>query len=91
MFAYEYSFSELVRSLEFALVDFKTSHPREWYVSFESLILLSGVDCSDRRRCSRAMQVLRKRWLCRYSKRHRAWMITSWVGWSDRELEDGRG
>lgn len=82
VFAHEYSFPDLIRALEFALVDFKTQNPREWYVTFDSLILLSGVDCSDigdRRLCSRAMQSLRKRWLCRYSKRHRAWMITSKV------------
>ncbi len=82
VFAYEYSFPDLVQSLEFALVDFRTRHPREWYVTFDSIILLSGVDCSDigdRRLCSRAMQVLRKRWLCHYSKRHRAWMLTSEV------------
>ena len=78
MFAYEYSFSDLVRAFEFALVDFRTRYPREWYVTFDSIILLSGVDCSDagdRRLCSRAMQVLRKRWLCSYSRRHREWMI----------------
>lgn len=78
MFAYEYLFSDLVESLEFALVDFKTRCPREYYITFDSILLLSGVECSDigdRRRCSRAMQVLRRKSLCRYSRRHREWMV----------------
>jgi hypothetical protein len=83
MFAYEYSFSELVRAMEFALVDCKTRWPREVFFPFDSIVLFSRVECSDigdRRLCSRAMQVLRKRRLCSFSKRHREWMIHSSVG-----------
>lgn len=83
MFAYEYSFSELVQAMEYALVDCKTRRPREWFVSFDSILLASTVEFSDdgdRRLCSRAMQVLRKRRLCSYSKRHREWMLHSSVG-----------
>lgn len=82
MFAYEFSFSELVQAFEFALVDYKTRYPRRDWVSFDSLILLSNVECSDigdRRRCSRAMQVLSKKWMCSYSRKHREWMIHSRV------------
>jgi hypothetical protein len=78
MFAYEYSFPELVLAFEYALVDCKTRWPREWCVPFDSIILFSGVECSDigdRRRCSRVMQVLSKRRLCGYSKRNKAWAI----------------
>jgi hypothetical protein len=78
MFAYECSFPELVQAFEFALVDCKTRWPREWFFPFDSIILFSRVECSDigdRRLCSRAMQVLRKRRLCGFSKRHRKWWI----------------
>ena len=79
MFAYEYSFSELVQEMEFTLVDCKTRCSGSWCLeSLNSIILASTVACSDigdRRRCSRVMQVLQKRFRCRYSPRNRKWWI----------------
>jgi hypothetical protein len=78
MFAYEYEFKELVQTLEFALVDYKTQFSERRWVSLDSILLISPIECSDmgdRRRCSRAMQVLRKKRLCSYSRRHKEWMI----------------
>lgn len=49
--------------------------------TFERCLILAGIDISDSHDgelCSRAMQLLRRRGECRYSRRDRAWYFYLW-------------
>lgn len=56
---------------------FEETLPRlDYLFSFEAMLLQSNIDISDSddsRKCSRAMQILRKRKLIRYRPSYRQW------------------
>lgn len=50
-------------------------------VLFENCLLYAGIDISDgcdSRLCSQAMQILKRRGECRYSRRRRTWEFYNW-------------
>ena len=76
MYAYEWTFAELVNDLSDA-VDQAFDRWGQ-FVPMENLLLLAGVDISDSsdsQRCSKALQVLRKRGRIRYCPSYRQWEI----------------
>ena len=77
MYAYELDFDVLVDSLAKSL---RNCNDRSgWLVPFENILIGAGIDISDSgdsRRCSAAMQDLRRRGLARFSRRYRAWVAS---------------
>lgn len=76
MYAYKLTFTELVNDLSDAVDQAFDRWGR--FVPMETLLLLAGIDISDSRdsrRCSRALQVLRRRGRIRYRASYRQWEI----------------